>query len=85
MLESTYKSIDYEVSISISSPKYVNFRLLYYRLYTSRKNLKEQFWDKYPDKLPEENICRKELMKNWNPLELSWKKCGNSKGIAPVL
>ena len=72
MLESTYKSIDYEVSVSFSSSKYANFRLLYCRLWTSRKNLKERFWDKYPDKLPKENICREELMKNWDSLDLSW-------------
>ena len=71
MLESTYKSTDFEVNVSFSSPKYTNFRLLDCCLCTSSKNLKEQFWDRYLDKVQKEIICREELMKNWDSVDLS--------------
>ena len=39
---------------------------------TTKQNLKEQFWNKYPEKLPKDRICREELMSNWDNLDLSW-------------
>lgn len=72
MVETTYRRDDYEVSVSFSEAKYGSFRLLYCRLCTSKKNLKEKFWDKFPEKLPADEIGRKQLMSNWDSLNLSW-------------
>ena len=56
MVESTYNSGEYEVSVSFSEAKYDSFRLLYCRLCTTKNNLKTKFWDKYPEKLPADDI-----------------------------
>ena len=81
MVESMYKSTDYEVSVSFSEAKYGSFRLLYCRLCTTKNNLREKFWDRYPEKLPADDIGRKELMCNWDSLNLSW----NSQDILGCL
>ena len=72
MTEKGYKSQDYEVNVSFSSARYDDFRLLYCHLCTSNANLKEKFWDRYPDKSPKDNISKLELMKSWDSLGLSW-------------
>ena len=70
--DAAYRSEDYTVNVSFSEPKYDNFRLLYCRICTTKQNLKERFWDKYPEKLSKDRICREELMRNWDNLDLSW-------------
>ena len=72
MTDATYRSEEYTVNVSLSEPKYDNFRLLYCRICTTKQNLKERFWDKYPEKLPKDRMCREELMRNWDNLDLSW-------------
>ena len=70
--ENNYKSSDFDVNVSFSSAKYDDFRLLYCHICTSKKNLKENFWNKYPEKLPEGKIDKQELMTSWDSLNLTW-------------
>ena len=72
MTDATYRSEEYTVNVLFSEPKYDTFRLLYCRICTTKQNLKERFWDKYPEKLSKDRICREELMRNWHNLDLSW-------------
>ena len=73
--DKNYKSSDYDVNVSFSSTKYYDFRLLYCHICTSKKNLKENFWNKYPEKLPEGKIDKQELMTSWDSLNLTWNSC----------
>ena len=61
MTNVTYRSEDYTVNVSFSELKYDNFGLLFCHIYTTKQNFKERFWDKYPEKLPKDRICREEL------------------------
>ena len=72
IMENSYNPANFEVRVTFSEAMYGNFRLLYCRLCTTKKNLKEKFWDKFPEKLPADNISRKALMRNWDELNLSW-------------
>ena len=72
MSESSYKSTDYAVEVTFSAAKYGNFRILYCRQCTTKQNLREMFWNKYPDKLPSDNISLQTLMAHWDELNLTW-------------
>ena len=71
MTDAAYRSEDYIANVSFSELKYDNFRLLYYCIRTTKQNLKERcgtnILKNYPDR-----ICREELMKNLDNLDLSW-------------
>ena len=76
MTDAAYRSKHYTVNASFSKPKYDNYRLLYCCICTTYccicTSVPEQFWDKYPEKLPKDRTCREELMRNWGNLDLSW-------------
>ena len=58
MTDSAYRSEDYTVNASFSKPKYDNYRLLYCHICITYccicTSVPEQFWDKYPEKLPKD-------------------------------
>ena len=83
MTDAAYESEDYTVNVSFSKPKYDNFKLLYCHICTTKQNLKEWFCDKYPEKLPKDKICREELMRNWDNLDISWNAQDKSDCILP--
>ena len=72
MTDAAYRSEDYTVNVLFSEPKYDNSRFLYCCICTTKQNLKEQFRDKYPEKLPKYCICGEELRRNWDNLDLWW-------------
>ena len=71
MTDATYRSEDCTINVLFSEPKIDNLRLLYCRICTTKQNLKKRFWDRYPEKLPKDGICREELTRNWDNLDLS--------------
>ena len=71
MTNATYRSEDCTINVLFSEPKIDNLRLLYCRICTTKQNLKKRFWDRYPEKLPKDGICREELTRNWDNLDLS--------------
>ena len=71
LTENKYKSADFKVQVTFSEPKFGDFRVLYCRLCSSNASLKAKFWDRFPDKLPNE-VSLVNLMANWDSLDLSW-------------
>ena len=64
MMESSYKSEDYSVFVVFSEPQYGDFRLVYCRICSLKSNLREKFWKRFGNKLPEDDINFQELMKH---------------------
>ena len=54
LTENNYSSSNFEVQVTFSQPKFGDFRVLYCRFCSTKKSLKTLFWDRHPDKLPEE-------------------------------
>ena len=67
VVDATYRSEDYTANLSFSEPNMIT----YCRIFTTKQNLKERFWDKYPEKLPKDRICREVLIRNRDNLDLS--------------